>query len=179
MKVLSQFKDIHSHIIDYSDDTVVSLDYTNDIPSKGYYSIGIHPWQTYKLPSNIESILEELYNKSLSENVVAIGECGIDKLKGASLEKQIEIFKAHVDISEKTGKPLIIHAVKSFNEIIALKKELKPTQTWIIHGFRGKPQIAQQLINNDICLSIGLKFNQQTVDIIPPNMLYHESDRQY
>lgn len=175
-KPLNRFKDIHSHRLSYRDDTVVNLDYYEDVPDKGFYSIGIHPWHTDCLESDLQEIIETLRKKASKDNVVAIGECGLDKLKGAGFDIQKNIFEEQVKISEELSKPLIIHSVKSYNEIIELKKSLKPVQPWIIHGFRGKPQIARQLLNNGFFISVGEHFNPKSVSIVPENMLFFETD---
>ena len=70
-----------------------------------------------------------------------------------SLQKQI--FKAHITLSENIKKPLIIHCVKSFSEVIAIKKEMRPQQLWVLHGFRKNITIANELIKNNIKLSFG------------------------
>ena len=58
------------------------------------------------------------------------------------IEAQTTLLTFHISISERLSKPLILHIVKAYPEIIALRKSLRPAQPWIIHGFRGKPQLA-------------------------------------
>ena len=164
--------DIHTH--DKSRiDAIINIYPNEQLIEGAYHSVGIHPWHTVDIDS---STIEKLSTLAAHPQVVAIGETGLDALKGASIEKQIEIFKLHVSLSEKYQKPLIIHCVKCFNEIIELKKTLYSTMPWIIHGFRGKPQLAQQLLNNGFYISLGEHFNPQTVTIIPTNRLLFETD---
>ena len=40
---------------------------------------------------------------------------------------------------------------------------MRPQQQWIIHGFRGKPQQAQQLLDNGFQLSFGEHFNADSL----------------
>ncbi len=89
------------------------------------------------------------------KSLCAIGECGLDKNKGAELERQIELFRRHINISEKLELPVIIHCVGRFNELIAIRKEGRYSQPWIVHGFRGHSQLALQLVKNGILLSFG------------------------
>jgi TatD DNase family protein len=117
------------------------------------YSAGIHPWNIDEI--RFKQQLEILENLSRVPTVVAIGEAGLDKSRGAEFQRQLEIFKHHIDLSEKLQKPLIIHCVKAFNEIIKLKNEVMPHQPWIIHGFRQNNQIAIQLLNAGMKLSFG------------------------
>ncbi|WBX74775.1 TatD family hydrolase [Tenacibaculum pacificus] len=93
--------------------------------------------------------------KLLHKNCYAVGECGLDKLSKVNYTLQISIFKEHIKLSEEFKKPLIIHCVKAFQDILRLKKELKPTQKWIIHGFNKNSQIATDFIKNDCFLSFG------------------------
>lgn len=179
-KSIYDFEDIHHHqksgdII--NENAIINLNYTDDIPEKGYYSIGIHPWSTENMTEeDITKAVKNIEINSNKDRIIAIGECGFDKIKGASKELQEDIFRKLVDISEKCKKPLIIHAVKSNEDIIRLKKELKPKQLWIIHGFRGKKETAIQLIKNGIALSLGQYFNKQAVKEIPLDMLFIETD---
>jgi len=87
--------------------------------------------------------------------MLAIGEAGLDKICNVDFSLQLKYFEKQIQISEQFKKPLIIHCVKAFNEIIQLKKLFKPRQSWIIHGFNKNEETAQQLMKNDIKLSFG------------------------
>ena len=170
--------DIHTHIIANSEENHLSIynlqPLTPDIEQyQGLFSAGIHPWYIPDNPSKTTEALKALTQKS---NMMAIGECGLDKLCQTPFELQKEIFKVQIAISEERKKPLIIHCVKSYNEIIEIKKETKPTQTWIIHGFRGKPETASMLVKAGIVLSIGEKFNPESIKTIAIENLLIESD---
>ncbi len=175
MKTLREFKDIHSHNRVPSDNRVISLDYDSDVPTEGYYSVGIHPWRTAEIDS-LDDMMSSLAAKALKENVVAIGEAGLDRLRGADMDRQKEIFTAQARLAEQIGKPLVIHCVKAFDVLMALKKKLKPQQTWVVHGFRGKPETARQLLDAGISLSFGEKFNPDALRIVDDDRLYTETD---
>ena len=165
-------RDIHTHDKSRTD-AIINIYPHEPLIHGAYHSVGIHPWHTSDV--NISTI-EQLNTLATHPQVVAIGETGIDALKGDTIDKQIEIFCHHVALSEQHQKPLIIHCVKAFNEIIALKKQLHPTMPWIIHGFRGKPQLASLLINHGFYISLGEHFNPQSVTVIPTNRLLFETD---
>ena len=137
------------------------------------YSVGIHPWNSADVTSEA---LERLDKLARLDNVVAIGETGIDTLRGAAIDKQKKLFDRHIELSEALAKPLIIHAVKSFPLIIAASKEHKPSMPWIIHGFRGKPQLAEELLRHGFYLSVGAKFNPASLSVIPHDRLLIETD---
>ena len=137
-------------------------------------SMGIHPWE---IDANWECEFASIAEFAKVENVVAIGECGFDTLKySAPIELQENIFRSHALLAERVKKPLIIHCVKAYDRIMALYKEIEPQQAWIIHGFRGKPELARQLVKTGFHISLGEKFNPQSATVIPLERLFIESD---
>ena len=136
-------------------------------------SVGIHPWHADSFSEDMLSKLEEW---SKDKRLFAIGECGLDKNSNAGFEKQLSVFEAQITISEKSNKPLIIHCVGYFNELLALKKKWNPTQLWIIHGFRGKPELAAQVLKADCALSYGEHFNAESVRLTPIEKIFVETD---
>lgn len=79
-------------------------------------------------------------------------------------------------MAEAVCKPLVIHAVKAQAELIQLKRELKPRVPWIIHGFRGKVQLAQDLVRHGLYLSFGARYQEETLRQIPLDRLFLETD---
>ena len=137
-------------------------------------SIGIHPWD---INDGWEERFAAIRNEACRDNVRAVGECGIDKLRSvATIETQLKVFKAHAMLAEEIQKPLIIHCVKGLDEITAIHKEIAPKQAWIIHGFRGKPQQAEQLAKNGFYISFGEMFNAESLKTTPKERLFIESD---
>lgn len=129
------------------------------------YSVGIHPWS---IPYASAEAWATTCLLALDRRVLAIGETGLDRLKGdAPLDLQTEWLCRHAALAEEVGKPLILHIVKCFPEIITLKSRLKPRQPWIIHGFRGKPALASELIRHGFRLSFGLRFNPDSLAATP------------
>lgn len=168
-----QFFDLHTHNT-ASDKVYAILDSgICDIDDRRI-SVGIHPWY---ISANWKEDFAKITHHINKGNIVAIGECGIDKLLStASIELQIEIFRAHAMLAERSKKPLIIHCVKGIDEIISLKKEISPTQAWIIHGFRGNRIQAMQLASAGFYISFGEKFNRESIIAIPGERLLIESD---
>ena len=122
---------------------------------QGYYSYGIHPWALDDADFQVEAAFQCLKERLQSPNVVTLGEAGLDKMHKASYERQIELFGRQIELSEALQKPMIIHDVRSHNEIIALRKKHKAVQPWIIHGFSGTEQDVRQLIGQGVYLSVG------------------------
>jgi len=116
-----------------------------------YFSLGIHPWfiELQNIDTAIQTIASFLHHPQL----LAIGECGLDKCIDTALDKQIDIFSQQIKLAKQIGKPMIVHCVRAFSELLQLKKQLAPSQAWIIHGFTGKPALAEQLLNHGCYLS--------------------------
>lgn len=142
-----------------------------------FFSAGIHPWFLSGWKTQIK-ILEDISKLS---KVIAIGECGLDKTQETPLNIQKEVFELHIDVSEKLQKPIIIHCVKAHNELIQIKKAIKPNQPWIIHGYRNNTKIAKQCIESGMYLSLGKSLfhnptNDALVSYIPLSHLFLETD---
>lgn len=167
--------DLHTHHHGRHDAVINLRD--GESPADGYiYSAGVHPWDTIVDDDEIERRLARVAELVRLPHVVAIGEAGLDKLRGASPERQAAVLRRQVELSESARKPMILHVVKAFPEIMALRKSLKPTQQWIIHGFRGKPQLAESLLRAGFDISLGEYFNPASAAIIPPSRLFAETD---
>jgi len=139
----------------------------------GLFSLGFHPWH---LGEFSDERMAKLTAWTTEGRFVAIGECGLDKYSKSTLEVQMHIFEEQIVLSEKMKKPLIIHCVGCFNELFELKKKLDPRQLWIIHGFRGKPELAGQALKAGCALSFGEHFNPESVRITPADSLFAETD---
>ncbi|MCC8113839.1 MAG: TatD family hydrolase [Bacteroidales bacterium] len=176
MERLRGYRDVHTHRMDAGPEAIINLPMGAEVPKDGSYSVGIHPWDTSQSDESIQQQMGWVAQCAIQPNIVAIGECGLDALRGAPLPDQERIFRWHIALSEQLQKPLILHVVKTADQIIRLRKELRPTQQWIVHGFRGKPQLAQQLLRAGIDISLGDKYNPETLAVIPPDRLYRDSD---
>ncbi len=148
------------------------------------YSVGIHPWNVFRVDDRALRLLRAL---AAEPQVLAVGECGIDlkirdrldcPIATASeiLARQTSLLEFHFDLSESLRKPLILHIVKAFSEIINLRRIWKPSQPWIIHGFRGKPQLASELVRHGFHLSFGAYANPDSVAATPSSRALVETD---
>jgi TatD DNase family protein len=117
------------------------------------YSIGVHPW--YIDENRVEADLKIIDEKLQLKECLALGECGLDKRIEIPLALQIEVFEKQIALAEKHQKPLVLHLVAAFDELIEIKKRLKISVPIIIHGFSKSEQLAKQLIDNGFYLSFG------------------------
>ena len=166
--------DCHSHRPAPYPEGIICVGPADFSPAEGQlYSVGIHPWDA---ASATPEALEALRQAAAHPQVLAIGETGIDTLKGAQMFRQLPAFRAQAEIAESTGKPLVIHDVRGHDMILAMYKDIKPRQPWIIHGFRGKPTVAAMLALPGIYFSFGEKFNAESLRGIPAERLLAETD---
>ncbi|NWJ49944.1 MAG: TatD family hydrolase [Bacteroidetes bacterium] len=162
------FIDLHTHSLKEESDVfkIVNLfpeqidQLINHNQSLSAYSIGWHPW--YLKRSQMKSTMEVVNRASADVDVVAIGECGLDLLCDPTVSLQLSIFKEHALIAEAVKKPLIIHCVRAFNELIRLKKEIMPSIPWIIHGFNANQTIGKELIRHGFYFSLGKALLDET-----------------
>lgn len=179
-----KYVDFHTH--HFPDSTqiiaVKNLDifaYENPMAEQ-WYSVGIHPWDSSR--PNANEYINRIASLLDNSRVIGLGEVGLDKIKGAALDIQQELFRLQIEIAYDKNRPIIVHCVRAWDELLAIKKEFPKELPWAVHGFNGSPQLAQQLINADFHLSVGaslLKENSkinETIKSIPLSHLFLESD---
>lgn len=143
-------------------------------------SMGIHPW--FIEQQNIEQSLQRMQGLCNHANVIAIGECGLDKCIQTDTSLQIEVFSRQIELAERLSKPVIVHCVRAFNELLQLHKQLRPALPWIVHGFVGKAPLARQLVKHGLYLSFGKallnQHNQASLALqaIPLEQIFLETD---
>ena len=176
-----QFYNLHTHSFTNNANT---LELVNQYPWEfdaaiPQYSIGIHPWHINeeRLASDLKMIAEKL---QLNE-CLALGECGLDKRIEVPMALQIEVFEKQIALAEKYQKPLVLHLVAAFDELIEIKKRLKVSVPIIIHGFSKNEQLAKQLLANGFYLSFGkyLLRNPELKEVfqaVPNDRFFLETD---
>lgn len=122
-------------------------------PSIPYYSIGIHPW--FIKQETLENELNIIEDNLLHSNSLAIGECGLDKRIEVPLDLQTIVFEQQLLLAEKYRKPVIIHCVAAFDELIEITNRLQITVPIIIHGFSKNSEVANQLLKQGFYISFG------------------------
>ena len=102
--------------------------------------------------------------------------CGLDALRGASLAEQERLFVAQIDMAESLNTHCSCLLFLSCDRLLRLHKQLRPTTQWTVHGFRGKPALARQLLDAGIDLSFGQLHNAASWEVTPPQRRHTESD---
>jgi len=173
----------HTHIENSKNGiSVQSLKSTelSKLKKDGYFTIGVHPWESDR--NNVDSVLNEIILLTSRPEVIGIGEIGLDRLQGASIEKQIEVFVKQICIVDQIKMPLIIHCVKAWAELLEIKKMTRSSVPWAVHGFRGNPDLAKQLVASGFYLSFGAPLADpspslaEALTFTPLNRLFLETD---
>lgn len=178
--------DIHTHPFHLETNTIIVQ---NIFPGDGFaafsgrnfYSVGLHPWHI-KSPDENNELLVMVEEALEFDHVIFIGECGLDKNTETDFEEQKRVFQAQAFMAEEFRKPLIIHCVKAYNEILELHKKMHPEMPWIMHGYNGGAQITEQLVKRGIVFSFGeilFKENSKAIESfknLPMEQIFLETD---
>ncbi len=146
--------DAHTHAIPSDPGRIAMVDLIpGEKPEKKagdlYFSCGIHPDDCDRFTQ------DELKNTLRSVPCSALGECGLDPRSPVSPARQEEIFLAQIRLSEELKLPLVIHCVRQYYDLIRIRKSTAASMPWLIHGFRGKPEIGKALLNAGCLLSLS------------------------
>lgn len=171
-----EFFDFHHHK-KYIRDGIYNLD-IGQIPPDSPYSIGIHPNDIDV--NNIDRQLNWM-KSTMFQNCFTIGECGLDSLVSIDQKIQEDVFVKQINIANEVKKPIIVHCVRKFYEVISFKK--KAEQPMIMHGFNKKKKIAEDLLANNFYLSFGkaVLYNLSLQDILkntPLDKFFLETDNE-
>lgn len=145
-----------------------------------YYSVGLHPWDLQEATGT--PWIADLYHMANHPRILAIGECGLDRNIETPLEQQTNFLRPQIKLADELQKPLILHAVRTFSELMLLKRQLQSRVPWVLHGYNGNSTTSRQLLKQDIYFSIGKailnnnpKLNE-SLRIIPLSRLFFETD---
>ena len=176
-----KFYNLHTHTATQQENSVELVnqylqEFDATIP---VYSIGIHPW--FIVEERLASDLDIVETKLQEPNCLAVGECGLDKRIAIPIELQQLVFEKQLVLAQKYNKPMVLHCVASFDELIATKKKLNITVPMIVHGFSKSEQLAKQLISNGFYISFGkyLLLNPELESVfksIPDDKIFLETD---
>ncbi len=151
------FINIHTHQTDVNYNIISISDWCTTLISQRsnlfLFSAGIHPWFINTI--NFDKQYQALKEQAIKTNCKAIGECGLDKLKGPDLSIQISIFEKQIALAIQIKKPVIVHCVQAYDMLFAIIKKYQNQVVFIIHGFNQNPQIALQLLKLGAYLSFG------------------------
>lgn len=137
---------------------------TDQAENEKYCSVGLHPWHIKE--KDIYTDIDKVKAIAHKENVLAIGETGLDKSKESNFDIQQEVFNEHLMLAQKHEKPMVIHCVRCYSEMSQIRRDCKHQQPWIFHWFNASTQMGLDLISKNCYLSFG-------------HMLFFETSKAY
>lgn len=176
MKLLNIHK--HGKRSDSSVSEIINLDSLQAVGS-GPVSAGLHPWHLHIETAETEWVkLEEACAKA---NVLAIGECGLDKVCSTAMELQETFFIRQIELAQRLRKPLIIHCVRAFDEVLVILRKMKVHTPVVFHGYNKGPELANKIISEGYYLSFGKHIldSSSVQDVFvqtPPDKVFLETD---
>lgn len=176
------FRDIHTHNLQAPPGSLVSLPLEVLLQGpQGFVwrpdaacSVGLHPWY---VPEGWPEALDAVSKWLQCPQVVAVGECGLDRLCATPYSRQLQAFRAQLVLAREHALPLVLHCVRAWDDVLSLLRAEGPFPSPVVfHGFRGKPQQARQLFSKGYALSFGPRFNAESLRLCPPALRYAETD---
>jgi TatD DNase family protein len=151
-----------------------------EMSEDAYFSVGMHPLDMHH--RDVDAQWAYVQQAASHPNALTVGETGLDRRAEASLQTQALWFERHCQLAEQLQKPLVIHCVRAFAELMQIRKQRKPALPWIIHGFNANPEIARQLLKYDFYFSLGSALLRsesnasQVLKALPADRFFLETD---
>lgn len=174
--------DIHTHQANDALSIQILNVFAQDLPEaelNSPFSAGLHPWDIDLV--NPEECIQAIERFAEKKNMFAIGECGLDRIITTDFALQEQYFRQQIEIAEKLCKPLIIHCIRAYSDLMKFKKARKSDIPWIVHGYTGNIDITQSLIRHNFYFSVGERLlkdsrKHDVLRTIPPDRLFLETD---
>jgi len=181
----SRYINIHGHrqassIEEWVMMNLMAKDFPPDDVENGNYSVGFHPYNGGKVDE--KETLDRVRKAGEHPRILAIGEIGLDKSIEAGMEDQLRIFEKQVEIAESANLSVILHVVRSFNEMLDFMKGHQPVVPMIVHGYNGNVQTAGELVKAGFLISFGQAItgeHSKTIEalqIVPVEKMFLETD---
>ena len=174
--------DIHTHnprpdvpsIVDMSGcgDFVVGID---------NFSVGIHP---KSITEGWRDVLAEIEILAQKPGFAGVGECGLDKFAPSPRDLQENVFEAQLILAQRLNKPVIIHCVRLYTDVLRIIKKVKFQNPAVFHGYNGNPDITAQLLKlpntyfsfSATTLATTKTAAYKSLPLIPASRILTESD---
>lgn len=123
-----------------------------EAPAPQICTAGIHPWH---IATDIKGQWKELQKVTQQNNIIGIGECGLDKICKTPWDLQVDVFEKQVEWAKTIKKPLIIHCVRAYQEVLEILSRKKVNIPVVFHGFNKNVELGKRLLKEGYYLSLG------------------------
>ena len=177
--------DVHNHLLKDKPDTNAVLNVfwqdLNILPENQPISLSAHPWHLDTYNSvEFEHKLQALMDNPL---FMAVGECGLDKNTAFNPDFQISVLNEQYKFAEKSGRPMVIHCVRSFELLLQWQKGKHVKM--LVHGFNRKIELLSELIKAGFYLSFGAalfedktSLNEALAECLPDRLFLETDDQE-
>jgi TatD DNase family protein len=158
----------------------------SDRPGTLFSTAGVHPHHAADYTDASDALIRELVGR---ENVVAVGECGLDYFRNFSpREDQLRAFRAQLDIAIDTGMPVFLHQRDAHDDFVEVLEDALPRLSRAVaHCFTGEHESLREYlamglyigITGWICDERRGRHLHDIVDVIPDDRLLIETDAPY
>jgi TatD DNase family protein len=177
-----RYIDIHTHNLKAPSNEVLTIvnvhEYFSRVPQGRLKTAGFHPWYLdsfYSEKENLETLVQQ-------PETIAVGECGLDKVCSTPWKLQLEAFTFQVLLANSSNKPLLLHCVRGYDEIIQILESQNNRVPVIFHGFNKSSRLAARLVEKRFYLSFGLRVNKSgrfmadALTNVPRESVFFETD---
>jgi len=117
-----------------------------------HFAVGIHPNYTANTIQDDWKIIAEVAQR---DDIVAVGETGLDRhWDEAPIDIQTDIFQRHIELSQETGKPILIHCRDAWDDVLAILYRAGKLNG-VIHAFSGNTEQMQQCVELGFYISFA------------------------
>jgi len=160
-------------------------------PNQMWAAVGFHPGEA----TNTDINFSELKGLAKNNNIVAIGECGLDYYRSPGNQNlqnlQKDIFIKQIELAQELNKPLILHCRPTFGTIDAyedainiienLKFKIKNYHNGVAHFFSGSKEIAKKFLDLGFYISFAgpITYSEEyieTIKYVPMDKILTETD---
>ncbi len=179
---IAPYIDFHTHkrVEMHNAEVVEIISMHKDVKNReGWFTLGFHPWWLHETLSDDD--LQNMKSSLASDELcLALGECGLDGLKGASTQIQEKNFELQLALADEMKAPVIIHCVRRYDRLLQIRKNWLH-QSWVVHGYRRNKILTQQMLDENIKVSVSPfeganESFVETLQYLPDTAFFLETD---
>ena len=105
-------------------------------------AVGVHPNDAMEATPQVLDVIERLAKE---DEVVAIGETGLDRYRDHTTPAQQEAsFRAHIELAKRHDKALVIHCRDAWEELLEILVGQGPPERVVMHCFSGDLEVTRR-----------------------------------
>ena len=144
-------------------------------------AFGVHPWFANPLPADWHIALREML---LSHNAAAVGECGVDRLRGPlTPAQQAELLEGHLQLAVELRRGIVLHVVRAWDLAAPVLDAHAKQRPVLLHAFSPRGLMNQRWTRWNAWFSFRAESLarpsaalEELIGTLPPDRLLIESD---